>query len=172
MATIEVSQGLYTSYVGNLVGDFAVNYTGLLILPFNNQQPFRASLIRIMKGTVPTDFSTLVDANSRSSDVLMTFYRGDWGNPTNSISVAYENESNRININTPFINATASGTATWYWMISGELRSNPNITHQSFGTVGTLASGSDLEMSSTNIVSGQPYKINNLKIQFPTSWTY
>jgi hypothetical protein len=40
------------------------------------------------------------------------------------------------------------------------------------GTVGLTGSGADLEIADVNIVSGNQYKIVDLKIQFPSVWTY
>lgn len=65
--------------------------------------------------------------------------------------------------------ATATGTATWFVMYNGSggvLYSN--IT----GTIGTIGSGADLEMSSTSIVSGQQYRVNSFVLTLPSSWTY
>lgn len=177
MPSIEISQGYYTSgYAATLAGDNSTanfSSTGILTDAFSNMNPFRGSIIRIMKGAIPTDFSTLVNSNSRTSDILVAFYRGNWGFADSfSITFTYDNSNHLITVGTPFVNAVASGTATWYWMLAGGLRNTPDIYQQSFGTVGITGSGADLEMNSTVITSGQPYKINNLKIQFPISWSY
>jgi hypothetical protein len=42
--------------------------------------------------------------------------------------------------------------------------------HQMFGTVGTIGSGADMEMTSTNIVSGNAYAITGFKIVIPTTF--
>jgi hypothetical protein len=72
-------------------------------------------------------------------------------------------------ITTPYINAVATGTATWFWIFCAY---HSSIVNQFIGNVTELGFGGDLEISSTSIVSGQPYRVNNLRIYFPSSWTY
>lgn len=120
--------------------------------------------IRMMQGTVPTNFSTLTTPTSRSSDILI-----QWTRAANQLSQFVNSNVNPIIIGTGTANAVASGTATWFW---GIVYSGSTIFQQYFGTVGALGSGADLEISSTSIVSGNPYRINNLRWQMPSTFTY
>jgi hypothetical protein len=122
------------------------------------------SYLKIMKGTIPTDFTGLTTSSSRSEDVLLSWER----NIILSTSSITSTSPTAI-ITTPYANATATGTATWFWVFSAV---HSNIMNQFFGNVTELGFGGDLEISSTSIVSGQPYRVNNLRLYFPASWTY
>ena len=79
------------------------------------------------------------------------------------------------NINTNYIPATTSGTATWFAVITigvAGFSSPLNILQSIYGNIGAIGSGADLEMSSNAIVAGQQYRITNLVLQFPNYWTY
>jgi hypothetical protein len=81
-------------------------------------------------------------------------------------------------ISTQYVAASASGTATWFWWIvpptlgSGNRDTAATPIHQIIGTVGATGTGSDLELVSTTITAGEQYRILNLRILFPTTWTY
>ena len=62
--------------------------------------------------------------------------------------------------------ATASGTATWFFI------SNRDNRGTFAGTVGLTGSGADLELDDVNIVQGKTYGISNLRIQMPTVFEY
>lgn len=133
----------------------------------------------IMKGTVPTDFSTLTSFNARSADMLITFdptrFSSSSGTSAFSPTVA---GANPANISTIYINASASGTATWFWWFTTPLGSFNTFNnavvpyHQIVGTVGLSGSGADLTIPSVNIVTGSPYRIYNYRLQIPASWTF
>ena len=122
--------------------------------------------IYIMKGTVPTDFSTLTSLSGRSSDILMYFNAmTDFGAPSFT--------NNKFSLSTPLKAATASGTATWFWSAcagSGST-SATTITQQFFGTVGLAGSGADLTIDDTAIISGNNYRISSLVIEIPSTYT-
>lgn len=120
-------------------------------------------LFKILKGTVPTDFSTLTTPGARSADELITF------GTTNTDTFTVTTSANPVKITTPFLAASASGIATWFRMISS---GSGTISHQIIGTVGIDGSGSDLEVQSTTITSGELYRLFEFKLTFPTSWTY
>lgn len=137
------------------------------------------AVIYIMQGTVPTDLSTLVNPQVRSSDQLIAFTtipltgqnpRGDFL-PSN-VSV------NPVLIDTNYVASYAAGTATWFWLVIGPNSTTTagvignTITHQVIGTVGVTGSGADLQMSSVNITVNESLKLTNFEIAFPTSWTY
>ena len=125
----------------------------------------------IMKGTVPVDFSTLINFNARSADVLVTFATGNLSagdflptNPNTDPSL----------IQTNYVNASASGTATWFWWtVQAQPFSGTNFPIlQIIGTVGTVGSGADLEIPSTSVVAATPYRVSNIRLDWPTSWVY
>ena len=114
------------------------------------------SELRIMKGVMPTDFSTLTDVTSRSEDILLTYRY----HPTVNDFIALNTGLIPSVISTILKAADASGTASWCWILtwvtiqtsSGTTVSAP--IHQIIGDVGLPASGAALEISSTNIVAG------------------
>lgn len=172
MPTIEFSSGIMASggaviyagvdgiinriAYGNNFGASYIGFSGLANGPYHAE-------FTIMKGTIPTDFSTLTDWYSRSTDILLTISKG---------SVAISASQNPITMNSSYISASASGPATWFRFKSGSLGGTNYLHQQYIGTVGLSGSGADLEIDNTNIVSGNAYRIVNLKIQIPTSWTY
>jgi hypothetical protein len=126
-----------------------------------------------MKGTVPTDFSTLTTYDVRSTDILVEWKEIASSNESIARHEIYPyvlRTTNPIVIGTASVSAVASGTATWFWGLA--FLTNANIYQQFIGTIGTLGSGSDLEISNTSIVGGNQYRINNLRWQLPTSYTY
>ena len=168
MPTIELSNGFYSTPSNSGFIHRIVNYSDNT---FPTQGLLPAATVSgvqwlyIMKGAVPTDFSTLTYNSSRNADILISYSR------TAGTFIIPDVTANPMICNTTFVSASASGTATWFWSQSRNNSAN-TINHQFIGTVGLIGSGADLEMSDTNIVSGNPYKVNNLKIQFPLSWTY
>ena len=179
MATIEFSPQLASDYITRVAGKVAApalsvgcsNGARTSLFSASNSSNWNGAVssISIMKGTVPTDFTALTSYNSRSADVLATF------SSTSSSFAPVINTTNPINITTPFSQATATGTATWFWLtVIGEpyAPSYSNVIQQQlFGTVGILGSGADLELANVNLTSGTAYSITNLRLRFPTSWT-
>lgn len=128
-------------------------------------------IIGIYQGTVPTDFSGLTTPTSRSADLLVQWDSTNSNNFSMSINVTV----NPAIINSAYQVATASGTATWfrwYTRVSDGGFVTPYVATQIIGTVGATGSGADLEIPSTAIVSGRAYRIQNLRILFPSSWSY
>lgn len=171
MPTIEMSSAFFntasTGFLPRLMNQADVYFSTGGMIPA--AQTYSTHLFKIMKGTMPSDFSTLTSGTaSRSSDVLLTYSRSSAVN-----TFILDLTVNPIVCNTSFVNAIASGTATWFWNLAYNPQDSSNsIFVQFIGTVGLTGSGADLEMSDTNIISGSPYKVNNLKILFPTTWTY
>lgn len=182
MTTIELSNGFITTG-----GAFNWGYTRRLIdsvtQPYNmgpgqsgligNSNPAigapgSAGLILIMKGTIPTNFTGLTSWGVRSSDVLVQYSR-----LSSQINVSFPGNNTAL-FSTPYNTASANGTATWFWLLStqGSGGSTEPIWNQIIGTVGTLGSGADMQISSTNIVSGQSYRVITAQLTFPVSWTY
>lgn len=136
--------------------------------------------LHIMKGTVPTDFSSLVDFSSRSADILITYSttNGTTGDfvldPTNQ-AVPYTYGLDTA-ISTNYVAALAAGQATWFWLMSRAATSTTvfsnTLYHQIVGTVGLIGSGTDLQIPDPTIVAGKLYKISGLKLTIPTLYTY
>lgn len=132
-----------------------------------------APRMRLMKGVPPT-YDQLSGTLSRSSDVLVTFYPQSLANPNMWISDGI-NPSIYLQ-STDLAYATASGTATWLWWTTnsnaGEAYNGIAYIQATF-TVGTLGSGADFEMPTTEIVSGRGYKlVNGPKLTLATEFNY
>ena len=170
MATIELSTALTNDLAAQVWAGVVLN-TGIAgqgaansMLGYNNN--FSSSLIGayIMKGTVPTDFTTLTSFNSRVNDILVPFKVSNYDFASSS------HQNDIFTMNTSLKPATATGTATWFWIVQAAAASSA-LEQQVFGTIGTIGSGADLEVSSTSVVIGAPYRISNLKFKMPSSWT-
>lgn len=180
MASIELSAGWMTPMPTRILrntdtgiaGSTAAAVAGLLpgASPGTGQT---GSEMFLMKGTIPST-PTLANVNARLSDVLVRF-RHSGGLEWNTYSIV---SSNPVSLTSQFVTAGASGTASWFWwVVVAAMNSSPGddgqaLTHQVIGTVGLTGSGADLEMVSTAITAGEIYRIANLKILFPSIWTY
>jgi hypothetical protein len=85
------------------------------------------------------------------------------------------NKTATTTLTTTFKAATATGTATWFswcWYNATPPATSGTIQQRIIGTVGTIGSGADLEMLTTSIVSGQQYRVYNLRIALPSTYTY
>lgn len=123
--------------------------------------------IKIMKGPVPTNFTTLTKTTDHSANVLVTYTIDD----TEVFQTFTDVDSNPVQIRTTYQTANANGTASWFWWVVTEPEANSNIVgHQIVGTIGTVGSSSDLEMANTTIVTGKYYRISSLKIGFPSTY--
>lgn len=168
MSTISLSSGLRQSLVNSLfVNSVNGSYTGIANSTFKNYYNANyedlKSQFKIMKGTVPTDFSTLTAANSRSSDVLVAWNSAqfNWANVAGSTS----------SMNTQYAAASQAGTATWFWWY---MPSDPAVDAapiwQIVGTVGTT--GTDLILNNAALVAGSTYRIYNFSFSIPENFTY
>ena len=135
--------------------------------------------LAIFKGVVPIDFTGLTSFNAKSADLLITY---DATASTSSTGINQFTGSqasiNPMVITTPYVNALASGTATWFWWFTTPL-SGSNVWNnaivpynQIVGTVGITGSGADLTIPSVALVAGSPYRIFNYRLQIPTEWTF
>lgn len=177
MATIEFSSGLMTGIserisVGNLSQTvLTTNSTFVLtpIFPYDFYETDTSSgneivsYLKIYSGTVPT-LNDLSAYNSRDADALISYEI----RLTDVFDTSVLN-TNPIVINTDFVSATNSGTATWFRLYSYR---GTNLIHQIVGTVGLLEDSVDLKLGDTSIVSSVPYKISNFRILFPSTFTY
>jgi hypothetical protein len=159
-----INQSLATS-------DVVSNCPYLPNLPFTGDGTMAYGALYIMKGTVPTNLSTITLFSQRSSDVLVSFAGG--GDFSPSHDTFWKNPGV---ISTNFKAASATGTATWFWIVSRTYYdpNNPNNTifQQMAGTVGTVGSNNDLEIPSTSISTGQLVRVVNLRFTLPTTYTY
>lgn len=129
------------------------------------------SVIRIMKGVMPVDFTTLTDFTSRDTDTLIRFNTFTQARTAvNNFGPSVANV-NPATIQTDYVKALATGTATWFWWTVSEQGGNA-LYHQIIGTTGIAGSGEDLEIPDTNVIADLAYRITNLKLLFPVSWTY
>ena len=113
--------------------------------------------MRLMKGTVPTDFADLTSTSSRTDDILIEF---PVINDT-SVGTGYKSYSNT------YYTALQSGTATWLW---GYDSSGITLVWQFVGTVGTA--GTDLIIGDTAIIAGAKYRLVDIVFEFPQNYTY
>jgi hypothetical protein len=168
MATIQLSTGLKNELASKIwvTSSTAITPSWLAAHPplaYNNNFGIGGSLY-IMQGAVPSDFTTLTSVNARVADILVEFRSSN----SDFASSSYAN--NVFTLNTSLVQATNTGTATWFWIIqTPNAQSTPN--QQIAGTVGTIGSGADLEISSTSLVGGSSYRISNLVFNMPDSWT-
>lgn len=178
MSSIELSAGFVTDMVPRITK--LNDYTGVASNSANSGLLCRYAAntalgeLMLMQGTIPA-LPNLTSINSRISDILVrcSNYDGSYGSPNTMFSATFN--GSLATFNTQYTSASASGTATWFWGVTvlTNLNTNTNPLYQQFiGTVGTVGSGADLEMADVNIVSGQAYRFANLKINFPTSWSY
>lgn len=126
--------------------------------------------IKIMKGVPPVSFSELTLYTSRDADLLINY-------TTNAYSALVVTGTNPNNLTFYPQTASASGAATWFWIPAGQVAAPGNSGgvsqfNRAWGTVGLQGSGADLEISDTNIVVNNVYKIVNLRIGLPQSYTY
>jgi hypothetical protein len=187
MASIELSAGWMTPMVSRIlrVGDASLTTSTAAVSGLLPQGPaslsgytadqYRGTMC-LMKGTIPAT-PTLSNYNARASDMLVQFHNLGT-TPWSTYSVT---NTNPASLTSNFISASASGTATWFWWYCSSVHSividsvnqdNMGLWHQVIGTVGIAGSGADLEMVSTSITAGELYRIANLKIAFPSIWTY
>lgn len=132
------------------------------------------TLLIVYKGT-QENFATFTDRATRASDVLITFSLPTFA--TANINVGQINtgaanaaHSFKIGVNLTNQAAAASGTATWFLMCRAGTTS---LTDKAafLGSVGTTGSGSDMEIPSTAIISGNNYQSNGVYFNFPQNWT-
>lgn len=186
MPTIDVSQNLHKAALGTMfyfnsggISGAYNDFYGALWFATN-------SYMGIYKGTQQTTYT--LDNNTRDGDRLIAW------NFTQLIGTGWEynmtpstinSNNDQVNLKSFYTTASQSGTATWFrivWMnganAGATFWSTNDIMGAITGTVGPLGSGADLEMagftnpSPVNIVAGQRYKIDNLQLTFPRTFTY
>lgn len=165
-AYIEYSGSSYYN-LGSDPEHVTFNYGGYAT--YNGPQYSPMQFLRLMKGTVPTDFSGLTFLSSRSSDVLVS-----WDMPS-ATSWSTDNQKTYWLNGTPLVYASTGGIATWLWLCSGWDPGGPtgSVIHQAVFTVGTLGSGADFELLNTTVISGNGYRlVNGPRLTMATEWNY
>ncbi len=154
--------------------------TGILTA-YAGGTPAAGGRILIMKGVPPADATALnsLTLSSRTSDILMSFdasaITSSSGFATLAPSVYWTNPAT---FTSSYVNATASGVATWFWITLSTVTVQSSVydsgvpRQQIVGTVGDTGSGADLTLPTANIVAGTPYRIYNFRLALPNTWTY
>jgi hypothetical protein len=179
MARIEMSPAMYTGGIGSNTGiayrmmGIAANATNTIgnsaIAPlfhqaFSPASNYTMATFMIMQGSIPADVNNIA-TNIPTSNVLLT-----WSSTPYASNSYFANQNEIVTMNLPFVAASSSGTASWFYLkthpYSGTAISATQ-NHGIIGTVGVIGSGADLEIAATNIVSGNQYRIVNFKMAFP-----
>lgn len=144
--------------VHRLVGAFITNLSG----------GANAGELVIMSGTMPASASGLTSTTAPVGTTQLVSFNVNQLGASHSGSV--------LTFSTPYVAATASGTASWFWYRTRATLSsgyNGTAVYQSIiGSIGEPGSGADLEVASTSIVSGNVYRIFRLRFTLPTISTY
>ena len=116
-----------------------------------------------------TYFTNIAYVQPQNFTAQLKIYSGtinDYGSSTllystTTVTATPETDGNNENIiySTGMQEASTSGTASWFELT----HSHGNVA---YGTVGINGSGSDLEIGSTAITSGQQYIISGLRLRF------
>lgn len=127
--------------------------------------------IIIFSGTIPAQ-PRLMAASDMANALCFwtTIYNGIAGGDTTTFT-----PSTTTTVTTSYKAAIATGTATWFswcWYSATPPSTSGTIYSRIIGTVGATGSGADLEMPTTSIVTGQQYRVYNLRITIPSSYTY
>lgn len=150
------------SAIGFLNDGYLSNSTELHL--FKGTRPTKAEMISSRNlGTAGTPFRLALGNN-----ILVRFINSI----NNNTSLTLTN-NNILTINTSFVAAEASGSATWFCLF----HTTSGLSSGSFGNfitgdVGITGSGADIEIPDTNLTSGELYRILGWKLKFPSSWEY
>lgn len=169
MATIEFGPDLKTGFVsrvweGNTSPD--VSYSAAVPL-FSTGATWSGMeniecLLNVYKGTVPSSLDELNLVTSRDVDKLVTFDHYS----TSEFLTYSDFDNNPVTITTVYKAAANTGTATWFRLFNYKTTGTEPFS-QIVGSIGLVGSGADLQMSTTDIVSGKYYRIVNLRISIP-----
>jgi hypothetical protein len=177
MAKIEFSQGFMSGLPARILksngagGTDVNNIQSHGLLGNGGGSPYSAGSFRIFKGTKPTIAFIKNTTNARNAydnDCLLTFEDGsyDLRNTTEA--------ANPIIIKSIYKLSIKSGIAAWFYMARTQTGYDEHrvFNHAIIGDVGLIGSGADLELPDLNIISGNLYRIDNFKINLPSSWIY
>ena len=153
MATISFSQQALDVFYNNLKSNLNGSY----------------NYIRLMSGTMPSDFSSMTNLSTLEPQVL-------WQkNLSGQNFWSWSSGDNYVTLNTTFSTARNTGTAEWFWVFDSANSNDPltggSPDFQFIGSVGTV--GTDLLVGSTSITSGKYYRITGLKLSLSaTEYTW
>ncbi len=168
MANIRFNSSFFeNSLVG--VGDgFLANPTGYTASLSNLSGGNGSTRLVIFKGSVPS-FPALTDLSTRAADLLILF---SLPIATGSYETFSDSSNFRLKLGIKAVAqvAAAAGTATWF--ILQFASDNLTACGAMIGTVGTVGSGADLEVPSTNITVGPLYTSAGIYINFPLNQTF
>lgn len=172
MPTVEFSP----AYLGamtytDLTGGFGAGifWTGTASTPYQSCLGSTNSRLALHSGTIPaqprlmtpSDFAnTLIFWRLGAGQDFTTFTRGS---------------SATVTLTTSFLAAIATGTVTWFswtYYTATPPSTGGTLYQRIIGTVGTVGSGADLEIPSTSIVTGNPYRVYNFRLTLPSTYTY
>lgn len=139
--------------------------------------------VNIMKGTPPVNIEDMQKYSDYADDILISYDMTNAGaafvptQPLQNVTITEAaNYTDTIKIGTVYKAAIASGEATWVWICNREATGatiyTDRLYHNVIGTVGNMSSGADLVIPNVNIVSGKLYRIVDLKMQLPLTFTY
>lgn len=177
MAKIEFSQGFMSGLPARIlkasgyIGVDVKNNYPFGILGSGGGSPYSAGTLRIFKGSKPSIAyikNTTNALNVFNNDCLLTF--DDDSSELRNTTIV----SNPIIIRSIYKPSIRSGSASWFYMARTQTGYDKHIVfnHAIVGDVGLIGSGADLELPDLNIVSGNLYRIDNFKINLPSSWIY
>ena len=174
MAKIEFSQGFMSGLPARILknGNYGVINHEIQYLGLFSQNTYVMGVccsFRIFKGTKPTIASLKNETTARSvysDDCLLSFEHSVQDLKDTVVE-------NPINVKSIYKPAIKSDIASWFYM-SRTMKTDKGILlgHTIIGDVGLIGSGADLELPDLNIVAGISYRIDNFKINLPSSWEY
>ena len=174
MAKIEFSQGFMSGLPARILKNTVANtidIQNLGLLSYSNFYPHPQTYpyFSIFKGTKPSiaTFKTNY-ASLMTNDCLLKFIHDLSNGPTELSPTVI---SNPIVISSIYKAADKSGDAAWFCLYRRYVN-NSVQDHAILGDVGLIGSGADLELPDLNIVAGNIYRIDNFKINLPSSWEY
>ena len=167
MARIELSTGMASNVSTNMLRTGITsagpntNATGMPLFAAGTSGANSYGRVIIMAGEMPTDTSVLTSPSFRLADQLVTF-------DAKSAGITMTSARNVTTFSFNYVNATKAGQATWFWWQSLNGGST-TLFHSIIGSIGLLGSNADLEVNDTNVIVGNPYRITNMRITWPTT---
>lgn len=155
MPTIILSSTITNRIVTNLLNGGIYSYPGINATTFGNGM---SATLNIMKGVMPTDFSTLTSQSSRSTDNLVTIPILGKGSVANSNTL-------RIDTGSSYVNPSQSGIASWFWIfVTYSYTADIGGPFQMIGSISTTGGGGDMQLADTNIQTSSVFKVSNFLI--------
>lgn len=173
MPTVEYSPAIastmYSTFLNINLGQTNNNYNWSL--------GSQATLLALYSGPVVTSFSASTSTDLGNALCTWNNYLGIT-EPYGLSNQSFNTSTLIWTITSYYRAARASGTATYFKLLArqtgstADLEASYPVYGAIHGTVGLIGSGADLEMGNTTIVAGRRYRVQNLQIQFPRTFTY